>query len=306
MHNNSGFVDLRVGHGAQGIGDDSVWPSFTDIMMVIVMIFLMALVIMMVRNTALDLQLETTESEKQESTEARDALRVQLTATLKQRDYLAQQTLSLRASEANLNQKVVALTKQLAELEIRSSSKIESLTGTNLSLSEQLATLTEQLKQVQTLLRTQQQQAAQREQDTLATIEELEALIRQRKVENVALQKIVNASDSKFQSLQDEFTTLDAKYRHLVRPARSPVGKHVVEVRITESADGYLFYLTEPSQSVQGYTREKMHARLAKIKAKQGKKLYTKIVIPDDSQLTHSEAWKLTQEILEGYDYYYQ
>ena len=45
-----GFVDLRVGHGAAGIGDESVWPSFTDIMTVIVMIFLMTLVVIMVRN----------------------------------------------------------------------------------------------------------------------------------------------------------------------------------------------------------------------------------------------------------------
>ena len=38
-----GFTDLRVSH-AHGIGnEDSVWPSFTDIMTVIVMIFLMAL-----------------------------------------------------------------------------------------------------------------------------------------------------------------------------------------------------------------------------------------------------------------------
>ena len=35
MPDKLGFVDLRIGHGAQGIGDDSVWPSFTDIMTVI-------------------------------------------------------------------------------------------------------------------------------------------------------------------------------------------------------------------------------------------------------------------------------
>ncbi len=56
MSDSTGFIDLRVGHGAQGVGDDSVWPSFTDIMTVIVMIFLMALVVIMVRNFELDRQ----------------------------------------------------------------------------------------------------------------------------------------------------------------------------------------------------------------------------------------------------------
>ncbi|MGI9318119.1 MAG: hypothetical protein ACR2QW_12380, partial [bacterium] len=52
-----GFIDLRIGYGTRGPGDDSVWPSFTDIMTVVVMIFLMALVIIMVRNNELNREL---------------------------------------------------------------------------------------------------------------------------------------------------------------------------------------------------------------------------------------------------------
>ena len=36
-----GFTDLRMNH-QHGQGDDSFWPSFTDIMTVIVIIFLLA------------------------------------------------------------------------------------------------------------------------------------------------------------------------------------------------------------------------------------------------------------------------
>ena len=64
MSDSNGFIDLRVGHGARGVGDDSVWPSFTVIMTVIVMIFLMALVVIMVRNFELDRQLLSTISAK--------------------------------------------------------------------------------------------------------------------------------------------------------------------------------------------------------------------------------------------------
>ena len=65
MSAHNGFIDLRIGHGAQGIGDDSVWPSFTDIMTVIVMIFLMALVVIMLRNFELDQQLDRTTSARE-------------------------------------------------------------------------------------------------------------------------------------------------------------------------------------------------------------------------------------------------
>ena len=49
-----GFVDLRVSPTVSGRSDeDSVWPSFTDIMTVVVLIFLVALVVILMRNTEL-------------------------------------------------------------------------------------------------------------------------------------------------------------------------------------------------------------------------------------------------------------
>ena len=44
-----GFVDLRQ-QGDTGMGGDSFWPSFTDIMMVVVMIFMIASTVLMLRN----------------------------------------------------------------------------------------------------------------------------------------------------------------------------------------------------------------------------------------------------------------
>jgi len=46
MIRTEGFVDLRVSPSGQlATNEDSVWPSFTDVMTVIVMIFLLALVV---------------------------------------------------------------------------------------------------------------------------------------------------------------------------------------------------------------------------------------------------------------------
>ena len=429
-NSDSGFVDLRVGHGARTIGDDSVWPSFTDIMTVIVMIFLMALIIMMVRNFELDRQLVTTVSAQEasllenqglaakldvleakvtglqaslgERVSERDALRVQLLEQFQrielitadnagleeqiadlidkrnqltgekqeltaQREVARARIADLTAAEEKLSREIASLsaqfsaltersdreigaltdanlslseqldalsaqlsalsasssreietltganlsltgqletvTAQLGELELSSGSEIEALTGANLSLSEQLDVLTAQLEEVKALL----QQSDQRDADSSARIVQLQELIRRRQAENTALQKLADATGAKFRSLQDEYDSLDAKYRSLVRPARSTAGKYVVDVRIVKSDDQYQFQLKEPAQDdTVNYDKAALDKRLGDLKAQHGGSLYTKVIIPEDNQLTHNEAWRFTQEILEGYDYYYQ
>jgi septal ring factor EnvC (AmiA/AmiB activator) len=63
-----GFVDLRLNQ-RDGQGEDSFWPSFTDIMTVIVMIFLLAMVILLLRNMELLSQLRATMEAEQEAAE---------------------------------------------------------------------------------------------------------------------------------------------------------------------------------------------------------------------------------------------
>ena len=46
--------------------------------------------------------------------------------------------------------------------------------------------------------------------------------------------------------------------------------------------------------------------RLAQLKQQQGKNLYVKIIIPQDSGLTYNEAWQFMRNLLVKYDYYYQ
>ena len=75
MYSSQGFVDLRVvPHGQGSHSDDSVWPSFTDIMTVVVMIFLMSLVVILIRNVELFDQLrETMEAERESAALAETA-----------------------------------------------------------------------------------------------------------------------------------------------------------------------------------------------------------------------------------------
>ena len=57
--NPGGFTDLRL-NGASNEVQEGFWPSFTDIMTVIVMIFLISMVVLLVRNLELVNQLRAT------------------------------------------------------------------------------------------------------------------------------------------------------------------------------------------------------------------------------------------------------
>ena len=49
-----------------------------------------------------------------------------------------------------------------------------------------------------------------------------------------------------------------------------------------------------------------VESRLEQLKQTQGKDLYVKIIIPEDSGLTYNEAWNFMRGLLVKYDYYYQ
>ena len=408
MSDSSGFIDLRVGQGGRGVGDESVWPSFTDIMTVIVMIFLMALVVIMVRNFELDRELMSTISAKEQTTLAnqglseqlasletslndtqvqrdtlqdtlakaqvqRDALQSDLTDTLQQRDSLQselqkelqqiallsanqadlktelnsvietreklqlqnqelqsqkQQGLlevdRLLASEESLRQTLDTLSEQFSEFELNSNEQIDALSADKLTLSEKLDTVSQQLAEVKELLKLSEtdgellsnqlgnlklQNQSVEEKYTIATEEilALTELIQQREAENIALQQQADTRILQYQSLQQEFESLDEKYRDLVRPARSTAGKYVVEVLVEKNDNGLQYKLREPEDAERrNLNKSQLDATLLELKNRFTGSLYTRIIIPENSRLTHNEAWEFTQEILNKYDYYYQ
>ena len=66
----NGFVDLRLNREGED-HNESFWPSFTDIMTVIVMIFLLAMIILLLKNTELVSKLQLTlEAERQATAQA--------------------------------------------------------------------------------------------------------------------------------------------------------------------------------------------------------------------------------------------
>ena len=58
--NQGGFTDLRLNSAGSDEVQEGFWPSFTDIMTVVVMIFLISMVVLLIRNMELVHQLRAT------------------------------------------------------------------------------------------------------------------------------------------------------------------------------------------------------------------------------------------------------
>jgi chromosome segregation ATPase len=376
----NGFTDLRIGHGAQGVGDDSVWPTFTDIMTVIVMIFLMALVVIMVRNSELDQQLLATMSDREaakalnqdlfeaksllesslEHTQSeRDKLKENLSAELEkismltddqhklenqlsnlvtlrhqlesansqlnsEKDQAHSEIEKLVENEQSLYSRITELSNQLSSLELISTEEISALTIDKRTLGEKLDTVSIQLLEVKMLLDQtrienldlskeivglKQENEGTEELYSIAAeqIRKLINLIKMREIENAALQVEADTSAVQYRSLQEEYDSLDEKYRELIRPARSAAGKIVVGVWLEKGNAGFLYRIKKPDQGGPVYVdRETLELELGALKEQHGQSLYIRIIIPEKSELSHNDAWKITDDILQKFDYYYQ
>jgi chromosome segregation ATPase len=230
----------------------------------------------------------------------------------------------LIASEQSLTDRISQLSDQLATLQLQSSEEIFALTENKRTLGEKLDTVSLQLGEIKLLLRgtrlenrdlseeiseLARQSIEQGEQYSIAAeqIEALKELIRVRDAENSALQARADSSASEFISLQEEYESLDEKYRDLIRPARSTAGKQVVRVYIEKAATGLQYRIRGPEQPEPVYvSKPQLDDALAQLKQQYSKTLYVKIIIREDSELSHNEAWDFTQEIHQKYDYYFQ
>ncbi len=90
---NNGFVQIGSSHAGLG-GENSFWPSFTDIMMVITLIFLMATSILVVRNWQLVAELQESVVAEQIATRMIESTSLE-NATLEERLANAEQSNSI-------------------------------------------------------------------------------------------------------------------------------------------------------------------------------------------------------------------
>lgn len=305
----SSFIDLRLSTHA-GPGEDSFWPSFTDIMTTVVIIFVMVMVVLVIRNTILMNQLRSTlEAERS----AQELARV----TGEEKESLALQLMSTETEISKLRAQVLRSEQQRQQQELDLSSQARQLAsamGERDQLSERSHRLNDQVRQLQDALAGNQhsleglRQEISRAQGRYESAnQELESLRRssgERERLLTEAQARVRDSDQRLLGVQRDYADLKVKYDKLIRPARSPQGRYVVEVRYTKG--GRIELKTQEESEARLVSRAEVDDRLAQLKKQHGNGLYVKVVFPDNSGLSFNEAWQFTAEMHKKYDYYFQ
>ncbi len=362
-----GFIDLRQNQAH--LVEDSFWPSFTDIMTVVVMIFLIATSILIVKNwelvdelqtrivveqkisqrlkasivaqqkTSQELQASlnkrheisrklqesmaaerrTAESNKQTSQE-KATLEETLAHTQSELSMMRLQLMQARESATQRDRLIVELDKQLAEQAAEQRKLNQLVESRNKDLSQakqQLAQANSIMSTLKNKLETNSVALARKERDLeeqLATLaareEDLKTLNRQNQtyLDNIRnYEQQIVAAQQQHSVLVGDFEDLEDKYNKLIKPSRSAIGKYVVEVRYEkQGGKGLIQFRESDKDRYQSISEAGMHSKLEKLKARYKDTLYVKIIIPDNSGLSYSEAWSFMSGLLEKYDYYYQ
>ena len=320
------FIDLRRNADA-GAGGDTFWPSFTDIMMVIVMIFMIASTVLVLRNWDLVQELRATIEAEHLAEELARSM-TETSATLEEQLAQAQHINSrmrmqlMRADEnresmqeqlADQGKQLLALTEKQQQLTAslqqsrrsgqRNADRLAKVSNELAKASSELAKVRAEYEQLTTThanLQERQLQAL----DELASSEQTRS---EQALELAKLRQGYFLSTRQIDTLQGEYDELRVKYDKLIRPARSAKGKHVVTVRYRKENGHYLSRIRDTGEADYSVvSRKELHRRLAKLKDDHSGNLYVKLIIPDDSGLSYTEAWTFTRDILDKYDYYHQ
>jgi len=326
MNNEVGFVDLRLNRGDQQ-GNESFWPSFTDVMTVIVMIFLISMVVLLLRNMELVKQVRATLDAQQAAMELarttgeeKEDLASQLNQVadqahsaedraeqlqlevmrLREQNQLRGKVISERNQDvANLMQERNNLTQQAAQLLLERQRLEESAdqTRNQLNISHQeLADLQQRLSTLQTHFQEKEQQLA----DARTTLDQQNESLTNARVDR-------QQTEQKYLVLADEFDNLKVSYDKLVRPARSAKGRYLVEVRYIKRQGNYqISWRQGGNTDFIPISSTKLDKALAALKQQKPDGLYIKIILPENSGLSYSEAWKFTSHLHKNYDYYFQ
>lgn len=273
--------------------EESFWPSFTDVMMVITMIFLIVTVAVVLTNTRLldDLRHSVkAEQSAQQSAQKAAEEALQASRQAQKAEQLAEFQLKANAS----------LEEQLEYLQQRSSSLEMELLRSR-AAAEATASAASERDALLSRLEAQQSEYGNTLKLREQSIAMLQTELNSKNTEIAGLTSKADQSEKQLLSLQGEYSELDQKYQKLLKPARSSKGKQVVEVVYSKSG----YNIRKPGEAtLRNIGRAALDAELSALKAQHGTELYVKVVIPDNSGLSYNEAWRFTSEMLAKYDYY--
>ena len=308
MHQFRGFNDLRVNRQNQS-SDTTIWPSFTDIMTVILMVFMLTMVVVIIKNADLINQIRLSRSLQAES---ETALRnnVQVMADLRLRNT------DLEEAVRSARMEIILLSDEMQRLddnlEIKAAA-IARLVGEKEELEENLRLIRmqmvekdQELENAQVMIGGIRDEAERANRQLSLQLAQLLSQLEDNQTTMLTLTDQKTDLELALARQRKDFSSLEDKYLKLVRPARSSMGKQVVSVQFLK-VDGEASYLLKDlgKKNWNPLPKDVVFARLKLLKEQLGTDLYIKVVIPDDSGLSYNEAWDFTKTILSQFDYYY-
>lgn len=303
----NGFTDLRPNvHHASQQAEESFWPSFTDLMMVVVMIFLVTTSALYIRNWQLVQEMSAMiESERLAREMAQQSMREQGN----NEQELSRLNNALSAAESESSELRLSLSEAKESLRILQMMR-DALSARNSRQTAELSAAETSREQLIAQLSAEQQRADSASND-LRVSKNLLTLLQQAQVDSGQSLKEMkidfDATTDRLVQLRAEYTTLKDKYDKLLRPARSASGKYVVTLRHGKS-NGTLYYemrLPEDN-SYSRVSEAEMHERLSGLLDAQGDQLFLRLVYPKTSGLSYDEAYRYSNSVLKKYDYYYR
>ncbi|HIE55112.1 MAG TPA: hypothetical protein EYP90_08030 [Chromatiaceae bacterium] len=326
MKENQHFVDLRLNRW-ENEGNESFWPSFTDIMTVIVMIFLISMVVVLLRNMELVKEIRATlEAEREAMALARAAgeekqnISSQLQEALEQLQASDERIADLETRVARLQEQNAIRAKAIADRNLQ----LETLLEERNNLAQQAAQLRIDKEAAEQAVRSAREEKV-RSRRELADLQEayaqLEEELQRKSLQITALksklefqsQQLAKARqerqnvEEKYLVLAEDYDSLRIQYDKLIKPARSAKGRHLVEVRYFKRNGKYHIEWREgDSGEFKAVSLKTLHATLARLKDRHSEGLYIRVILPKASGLSYSEAWKFTNDPHRKYDYYFQ
>ncbi len=308
MHQFRGFNDLRVNQQNQ-TSDTSIWPSFTDIMTVILMVFMLTMVVVIIKNADLINQIRLSKS-MQAASEQQLRSNVQVLADLRLRNTdLEEAVRSARMEIILLSDEMQRLADNLdikAAAIARLSDQKEELQENLRLVRMQMVEKDQELENAQVMIGGIRDEADRVNRELSLQLAQLLSQLEDNEMTMLTLTDQKTDLELALARQRKDFSSLEDKYLKLVRPARSSLGKQVVAVQIRKSNGRNMYRLKDLKQDKwRVLSREDIFARLAQLKRELGTDLYIKVVIPDNSGLSYNEAWDFTKKVLSQYDYYY-
>ena len=331
--NGEAFTDLRL-NKQEGQVNESFWPSFTDIMTTVVMIFLIAMVVLIGRNLELMEKLRSTmEAERiaaelaRATGEEKNTLAMALHNTEEQASHMALEISRLYAKAKEAEALIADQKKQISTITAKRDSLNDTIGQMKLArekvdaeLDRQKMALTTANKKLDN--RELELTAARSDIDllkqSLAGIENnleksqetalnLQMQLTERNQEIELARQSADDMQRKYNVLSGDFDTLQVKYNKLIRPARTPQGRYYVEVRYwKEDGDYRLAWREAKTGPFNDVTRAELDQQLSKLAEQQKNGLYVRIIFPEDAGLTYNEAFELTSHLHREYDYYFR